>query len=165
MHGQGPRPINLTWSMWLLTAKPGTGGALKISCRNAWMCRSLQRNESAFNSGIFHYILENKHFQSKLKMNNFLPTCSSATECVKCMGKRKWLEKKLTPAQGEAKWFVFITETHRKEMQNTKQPKANGEEDFLRVNVCFYPSVLRSARIYVNTTNIAVPKYSMPDNL
>lgn len=66
------------------------------------------------------------------------------------MGKRKGLEEKLTAAQGEAKWFVFITETHRKEMQNTEQPKANGEihiqlQDFLRVNVCFHPSALRSA--------------------
>lgn len=86
------------------------------------------------------------------------------------MGKRKWLEKKLTLTQGEAKLFVFITKTHRKEMQNMKQPKANGEihiqsEDFPRVNVCFYPSALRSAWIYVNTINRAVPKYSMPDNL
>lgn len=66
------------------------------------------------------------------------------------MGTRERLEMKLSTTQGEAKLFVFITKTHRKEMQNTKQPKANGEnhiqsEDFLRVNVCFYPSALRSA--------------------
>ena len=47
---------------------------------------------------------------------------------------------KLSTTQGEAKLFVFITKTHRKEMQNMKQPKANGEnhiqsEDFPRVNV------------------------------
>lgn len=133
------------------------------------MCGSFQRNESAFHSGILNYSrkqafsiqAENEQLLASLQLHHWV--------CQR-MGKRKWLHKKLAPSQGEAKRFVFITKSHRKEMQNTKEPKANGEihiqpEDFLRVNVCFYPSALRSAWIYVNTISRAVPKYSVPDNL
>lgn len=75
-------------------------------------------------------MLENKHFKSKLKKYILLPTCSSEHIQSALMhgNKRKQLEMKLSTTQGEAKLFVFITKTHRKEMQNTKQPKANGEK-------------------------------------
>lgn len=156
--------------MWLLTPKPGTGGVFRTSCRNAWMCRSFQRNESAFNSGKLHWI--RKAFSSfQAENEQLLAYLQLYPSVCQCMGKRRWLEEKLTPTQGEAKQFVFITKTHRKK-KNAKHKTAQSQrwnshsvEDCWRVSVCFYPSALRSAWIYVNTINRAVPKHLMPDNL
>lgn len=83
-----PLYINLTWSTWLLTPKPGTGGALRISCRNAWMCRSFQRNESAFNSGILHCIRK-QAFSIQAENEQLLAYLQLYPWECQCMGKRK----------------------------------------------------------------------------
>lgn len=100
----------------------------------------------------FCIVLGNKYVQSKLKKYVLPPTCSSDyTQCALMPGNEgKRLETKSSTSQGEAKLFVFITKTHRKETQNMRQPNASGEnhiraEDLPRVNVCFHPGALRSA--------------------
>jgi len=72
-------------------------------------------------------VLENKHFKPKLKSTAACPPAAQSTRPVLTPGnKREQLEAKFSSTQGEAKLFVFIAKTHRKEMQNTKQPKASG---------------------------------------
>lgn len=139
--------VHLPWSTWLHAATPMELAGHLVSHVGTLVCVDPSR-ETWFQR--FCVLIENKHFKSKLKK---VHPCSSEyiRSALTHGNKRQRLETELSTSQGEAKLFVFITKTHRKEMQNTKQPKAKGEkndiqsEDFPRVNVCFYPSALRSA--------------------